>query len=97
MNFGKIYIIVDILLFIDKCIGRATPRGRVLRFPPRFPQRSVIWLKKRVWNMTIENKQKSNTCDHQDYQKKRIGANQIFGVSSYLVGLLSGMEVTHSR
>jgi len=41
--------------------------------------------------MTIENKQKPNICDHQDCQKKRIGANRIFGVSSYLVGLLSGM------
>jgi len=42
--------------------------------------------------MTIENKQKSNICECQDCQKKRIErANQIFGVSSYLVGLLSGM------
>jgi len=54
--------------------------------------------KRNVQNMTIRNKQKPNTYDHQDCQKKRIEqTNQIFGVSSYLVSLLSGMGVIHNR
>ena len=48
--------------------------------------------------MTKKNKDKSNIYEQQYYQKKGLErVNRIFGVSSYLVGLLRGMEVIHNK
>ncbi len=60
-------------------------------FPPTFGS------KKKVRNVTIKNKQKPATCDHQGYQKERIErTNQILGVYSFSE-FVSGMGVMRNK